>query len=241
MGPRHRRPDRLPRRLRPRRGSRAGGVRSRGRTMAPRRDSRQPARMAGDDGAEPCDRSDPPRSHAPGQDTPTRGAGIDGGRDGRDDDPGRAPRARLHVLPSGARSGCPGRADAADAGRADGRGDRPRLPRPRAHHGQAARPREDQDQGRRDPVSRAAGAPAPRPARRGARRRLSDLQRGLRRPRRPRGRSDPAGTLARRVDARRAGSAWTAGADAGERRPARGAVRRRRGRPPPRPGSIALG
>ena len=32
---------------------------------------------------------------------------ADGGRDGRDDDPGRAPRARLHVLPSGARRSMP--------------------------------------------------------------------------------------------------------------------------------------
>ena len=121
------------------------------------------------------------------------------------------------------------------------RGDRPRLPRPRGDDGEAARPREEQDQGRRDPVSRAAGPSAPRPPRRGARGRLPDLQRGLRRPRRPRGRGDPARARARRADARRARGARTAGADAGERRPARGAVRRRHGCPPPRPGSIALG
>ena len=144
------------------------------------------------------------------------------------DDPGRAARARLHLLPSGARARRPGRADAADARRADDRGDRPRLPRPRADDGEAARPREAQDQGRRHPVPRAAGAPAPRPARRGARRRLSDLQRGLRRPRRPRGGGDPARARARRADARRARGARTAGADAGERRPARRALRRRR-------------
>jgi RNA polymerase sigma-70 factor (ECF subfamily) len=45
---------------------------------------------------------------------------------------------------------------------------------------------------------------APRPPRRRARGRLPDLQRGLRRPRRPCGRGDPARARARRADARRA-------------------------------------
>ena len=61
-----------------------------------------------------------------------------------------------------------------------------------------------QDQGGGHPVPRAAGAPAARPARRRARGRLPDLQRGLRRPRRPRRRGDPARPLARRADAGRA-------------------------------------
>ena len=64
VGPRPRRPDRLPRRLRPRRGSRAGGVRGRRGALAARRDAGQPARLARDDRAQPCDRPDPPRSHA---------------------------------------------------------------------------------------------------------------------------------------------------------------------------------
>src|SRR5207237_396037 len=46
-------------------------------------------------------------------------------------DPGRAARADLHVLPSGARSRGAGRAHAAAAGRPDDGGERPRLPRPR--------------------------------------------------------------------------------------------------------------
>ena len=53
----------------------------------------------------------------------------------------------------------------------------------------------------------------------GARGRLSDLQRGLRRPRGPGGRSDPARARARGVDARRAGGARALGADARQRRP----------------------
>ena len=108
------------------------------------------------------------------------------------------------------------------------RGDRARVPRPRADDGQAARAREAQDPGGGDPVPRAAGAPAARPARRGARGRLPDLQRGLRRPRRPRRRGDPARPRARRADARRARGARAAGADAAERRPPRRALRGRR-------------
>ena len=184
MGPRPRGPHRLPRRLRPRRGSRAGGIRDRRRALAARGHARQPARVARDHGAQSRDRSNPPRSHARREDPPARGAGSRGGRDGRDDDPRRAARARLHVLPSGARARCPGRADAANARRARDRRDRPGVPRPRGDDGEAPRARQAQDQGRGDPVPRTAGASAPRPPRRRARGRLPDLQRGLRRPRR---------------------------------------------------------
>src|SRR5205807_6194510 len=89
------------------------------------------------------------------------------------------------------------------------------------------------------PFSRATDAPASGPPRRGARRRLPDLQRGLRRPRRPRGRGDPARSRTRRAGARRARGARLAGAHADQRRPARRARRRRRGRPASRPGSRA--
>ena len=58
--------------------------------------------------------------------------------------------------------------------------DRPRVPRARGDDGPAAGARQAQDQGRRDPVPRAARPPAARPAGRRARRRLPDLQRGLR-------------------------------------------------------------
>ena len=111
------------------------------------------------------------------------------------------------------------------------RGDRPRVPRPGGDDGEAARPREAEDQDGRDPVPRPAGAPAPRPSRRRARGRLPDLQRGLRRPGRPRDGGDPARPRARRADAGRGRGARPARADAPERRAPRRALRRRRHRP----------
>ena len=152
----------------------------------------QPGALAGDDRAQPRDRPHPPRPHARREDAPARGAR--GGRedaDGRDDHvPRRAARAGLHLLPPGARHRGAGRADAAHARRPDHAGDRARVPRRRADDGAAARARQAQDQGGRHPVPRAARPPAARPARRRARGRLPDLQRGLRaaarRPRRPR-------------------------------------------------------
>jgi hypothetical protein len=233
--------DRLPRRLRPRRGSRPGVVRDRGRTVAPRGDARQPARLARDHGAQPRDRPHPPRSHPRCEDPLARHARSRGGRIGRDDHPRRAARAHLHLVPPVARSRCPGRAHPADARRAEDRGDRPHLPRPRGDDGQAARPSQAQDQGRGHPVPRPSASRASRPPRCGARRRLPDLQRGLRRPRRAGRGGDPARACARRADARRAGGAGVAGADADQRRPQQGALRRRRGRTPARPGPFPLG
>ena len=241
MGPRPGGTDRLPRRLRPRRGSHPGGVRDRSRALAPGRNARQPARLAGDHRPQPRYRPHPPGPHPRGEDTAPGRAGSQGERLGRDGDPGRAARAPVHVLPSGARDRCPGRADAANAGRSDDRRDRPRLPRPRADDGQAPRPREAQDRGGRNPVSGATGPSAARPPRRGARGRVPDLQRGLRRTRRPGGRGDPAGPRARGADARRGGGARPARVDAGERRPARRSLRRRHRCAPRRSGSIALG
>ena len=90
--------------------------------------------------------------------------------------------------------------------------DRPRLPRRRADDGPAAGAGQAQDQGGRDPVPGAARPPAARPAGRGARRRLPDLQRGLRRPRRAGGRGAAARAGAGRADARRARGARPAGA-----------------------------
>ena len=190
VGTRPRCADRLPRRLRPRRGSRAGGLRDRRGALAARRSPGQPGRLAGDDGAQPRDRSHPPRSHAGREDPPARGARGGGGQRGRDDVSRRATRARLHLLSSGARHRRAGRAHAADARRPDHRRDRARLPGPRADDGAAAGAGEAQDQGRRDPVPGAARPPAARSARRRARGRLPDLQRGLRWPRRAGGRGD---------------------------------------------------
>ena len=83
MGPRPRRPDRLPRRLRPRRGGRAGGVRCRRRALAARRDAGESPRVADDDRAQPRDRPHPPRPHARGEDPTARRTGHLGGRRAR--------------------------------------------------------------------------------------------------------------------------------------------------------------
>ncbi len=196
--------DRLPRRLRPRRGSRAGGLRDRRGALAAPRNPRQPGCLAGDDGAQPSHRSHPPRSHAGGEDPPAPGARDSGGQGGPDHLPRRATRTRLHLLSSGTRRRRAGRSHAANARRPDHWRDRPRLLGPRAYDGAAAGAGQAQDQGRRDPVPGASRPPAARPARRRARGRLSDLQRGLRWPRRAGGRGAPARTGARRADARRA-------------------------------------
>src|SRR3954454_17986119 len=90
---------RLPRRLRPRRGSRAGGVRGRRGAVAARGRAVQRARVADDHRAQPRRRPDPARSHARCEDPPAGGAGGSRGRDGCDDISGRAARAGLHVLP----------------------------------------------------------------------------------------------------------------------------------------------
>ena len=75
VGPRPRRPDRLPRRLRPRRGSRSGGVRDRGRALAARR-RRPPTRARGSmtTARNRADRPHPPRAHAGREDPPARRA-----------------------------------------------------------------------------------------------------------------------------------------------------------------------
>ena len=107
-----------------------------------------------------------------------------GGSGGRDDISGRATRARLHLLSSGARHRRAGRPHPAHARRPHHRRDRARVPGARADDGAAAGAGEAQDQGGRDPVPRASGPPVARSARRRARGRLPDLQRGVRRPRR---------------------------------------------------------
>ena len=109
--------------------------------------------------------------------------------------------------------------------------------------------REAEDPRSRDPVPDAAGPPAPRPPRRGARRRLPRLQRGLRLDgvRRPRSartvrRGDPAREAPRGADAGRAGGARAARVAPPPRRAARRTGRRaRRPRPARGTGSHALG
>ena len=80
VGPRPRCPDRLPRRLRPRRGGRAGGVRDRRGALAARRHPAEPRRLAHDDRAQPRHRPHPPRPHARREDPPARGRRGRGGR-----------------------------------------------------------------------------------------------------------------------------------------------------------------
>ena len=87
--------------------------------------------------------------------------------------PGRAARADLHLLPSGARARRAGRTDAAHARRPLDRGDRTRLPRSVRDDEQAPDPRQAQDPGRRHTVCRPARPPAARAARRRARRDLA--------------------------------------------------------------------
>ncbi len=83
-----------------------------------------------------------------------------------------------------------------------------------------------QDQGRGHPVPRSGRPPLAGAAGSGAGGRLPDLQRGLRRPRRPRGGGAPARRGARRADAGRARGARAPRADAAQRCAPRGPVRR---------------
>ena len=153
LGARGRRADRLPRRHRPRRGSHAGRLRARRGALAADGGPDNPGAWF-DDGAQPRHRPHPPRPHAGRQDPPAQVP--EAAEDAVDADAisRRATRARLHVLPSCARTRRPGRAHAAHARRPDDRGDRARLPRPRADDGAAAGAGEAQDQGRRYPVPR---------------------------------------------------------------------------------------
>ena len=136
----------------------------------------------------------------------------------------------------------PGRAHPAPARRADHAGDRPGVPGARGDDGAADRPGQGARSG-----TRASRTGCPRDAdlpgrlRRGARRPLPDLQRGLRRqlrrrpgPGRPVRRGDPAGPAAGRADAGRAGGARPARPDAADRRPPG-----RPDRPGRRPGAAA--
>ena len=186
-----------------------------------------PARLAGDDGAQPRHRPHPPRPHAGREDPPARRCRRRAG--GRRWTTTTFPDERLELIFTCCHPALAIEAQVALTLRTLGglthRRDRPRLPGARADDGPAAGAGQAQDQGRRHPVPRAARPPAARPARRRAGRRLPDLQRGLRRPRRPGRRGALARAGAGRADARRARGARPAGADAAARRPPRGALR----------------
>ena len=129
-GPRQ--PDRLPRRLRARRGGRCR-KRSRSRRSAGHGTGpRTTPGLAGDDGAKPGDQPDPARPHARREDQAARSArGPRRTRCRRHDDPDE----RLELIFTCCHPALaleePGGADAADPRRPDDRGDRERLPGPR--------------------------------------------------------------------------------------------------------------
>ena len=157
VGPRPRRADRLPRRLRPRRGGRPGGVRDRRRALAARRHPGNPgAWLVTTARNRAIDRIRRDRTLAD-EDQAARGAGGGGGRRWTTTTfPDERLELHLHLLPPGARARRAGRADAAHARRADDGRDRARVPRPRGDDGAAARARQAQDRGGRHPVPRAA-------------------------------------------------------------------------------------
>ena len=104
VGPCRRDPHPRPRRPRARRGRGAGRVRDRARALAARRRAAHARRLDRHDRPQPRDRPDPPGEGLPAQGRahrPAPGAARRGGR--RERDPRRAARARLHVLPPGAR------------------------------------------------------------------------------------------------------------------------------------------
>ena len=114
--------------------------------LAGDRRAAEPRRLDHHDRAPPRDRPAPPRGRARG---PARaGRAAAGARATPAEEGavrGRPAAADLHLLPSGARARRAGRADAAAAGRAHDRGDRPRVPGAGADDGAAARAREGQD------------------------------------------------------------------------------------------------
>ena len=177
----------------------------------------------------------------------------DGRARGRNPHPGRAARARLHVLPPGAGRRGAGGADPPRGGRAGHRGDRAGVPGPGRDDEAPPDPGQVQDQGGRHPVRRPGRRPAARAARRGARRRLPHLQPGIQRPD-PGDPQDPGDAeLSLAAEAIRLGRVLAAllpaepevlgpaGADAAARRAPRGAVRRPGPGPAAGPGPVAVG
>ena len=238
------------RRLRARRGRRAGRFRHRARALAPRRRAAQPGRLDRHGCAESCHRPHQTGPHLHAEDRASGPAAGPPGRGGRaEHDPGRPAGTGLHLLPSRSCRRCAGRADAPGGRRSDHDRDRPRLPGRGAGHGPAARPREAEDSLRRHPVPRAARPPAARPAARRSGGSLPRLQRGVcrdgrrdARPSRSVQRGRPAREAALRADARRGRGIRAAGPDALPRLPpARARHAGRRARSARRSGPGALG
>ena len=155
----------------------------------------------------------------------------------------RSAPPRVHVLPSGAVDGGPGRADAEGRVEPLDGGDRTGLPDVREHDGTAAAAGQAEDRQRRHPVPRPARRGAPRTTRRRPRRDLPRLHRGLRDAGRRRAgrRGDPARPAAGRADARRRRGPRAARPDVAAARPAGRPRRRRRAGHAGGPGPLALG
>ena len=151
---------------RPRRGGRAGRVRRRAGPLAARRRAVHPGRVDPHHGQAPRDRPAAARGVAARQAgaarARARGGGARPARRGRGDDPRRAARPRLRLLPPGAGAGGPGPADAAAGRRPHRARDRPRAAAPRADRGAADGAREAQDPRVGHPARRAAARRARR-------------------------------------------------------------------------------
>ncbi len=181
-----REPDPRSRRLRPRRGGRAGGLRRRPRALALRRHPRQPRRLDHPRRPQQGDRPAPPRADLSGEEGGARGPGGAGAERRGDRDRGgavrrarRPPAPDLHLLSPGPETAGEGGAHAAHPRRPHHGRDRQRLPHLRGDHGPAAGPRQGQDPRRSHPVRGPVRRAAPRATDLGAGDAVSDLQRGL--------------------------------------------------------------
>ena len=181
-------PDRLLRRFRPGRGGHRGGVRGRGAALAGRRDAGQSRRLAGHHGPAPGHRPAAPRPRAGREAPPARRSEPQEAEDAMDGPP--IPDERLELVFMCCHPALAIEAQVALTLRAVAGLTTEEIARaflvPAETMKRAADPRQVQDQGGRHPVRRPGRVAAAGAARRGARRRLPHLQRGLQ-PREPAG------------------------------------------------------
>ena len=263
-GPGRRHPDPRPRRLRPRRGGRPGRVHHRARDVARARCPGQPGRLDHDDRSEPGDRSAPPAEAFSPRRRSSSGAQVAIEEELAAIDPDAALDGatamspivddRLRLIFTCCHPALPMDGRVALTLRTLGGLSTPEIARaflvPGGDARPAARPGQEEDPRRGDPVSRPGRRRAARSARRRAAGPLPGLQRGLPRhrrrsphpPRAVRGGDPPDAASSSCADAGRAGGPRPPRADAVPRRPARDADGPgRRARPPRRPGPLAAG